>query len=46
MLDNRKIVRHFNSLSFIQFLAGHSLRGFAWYRLAVAAAFVAWWALR
>jgi undecaprenyl-diphosphatase len=40
------VVGYFTVKYFIQFLAGHSLRGFAWYRLAVAAAFVAWWALR
>jgi undecaprenyl pyrophosphate phosphatase UppP len=40
------VVGYFTVKYFIRFLAGHSLRGFAWYRLAVAAAFVAWWALR
>ena len=28
---------------FIRYLAGHSLRPFAWYRLALAASAVAWW---
>ena len=31
---------------FIKYLSGHSLAVFAWYRLALSAAVVAWWFLR
>jgi undecaprenyl-diphosphatase len=37
------VVGYFTVKYFIRFLGAHSLRAFAWYRLAVAAAFVAWW---
>ena len=37
------VVGYFTVKYFIRFLGVHSLRAFAWYRLALAAAFVAWW---